>query len=406
MVRSTEEQSCKAEYGYGNGYGAFGGSLNAPARSGRLPVTNAGSFRPAVPVTPRQKKPAGSRRPAADAVDPESRRVFTGLSFDQLAAELGSETRARAALRWLYRAGLPATLPERVTGIAPAAWERVLSNCCLPEWQLVSEQRAGDGTVKLALRFAGRTVETVLIPGPRRSTVCLSSQSGCTRRCGFCATARLGFRGNLTAAEIVAQYVLAQKLAAPAQPARNVVFMGMGEPMDNLDAVLQAVKILTSPPCPALSPSRVTVSTTGVVPGIERFLRESEAALALSLNATTDDTRQALMPHTRAWPLPALLETIRRRAAGRVVFVEYVLIAGVNDTPSDAERLPRLLEGLQARVNLIPFNHLAASRFGPPRPQRVLAFQRALRAAGLRCIVRRPRGQEIAAACGQLAMRC
>ena len=328
---------------------------------------------------------------------------FTGLSFPDLAGLLESEARARTALRWLYNAGLPATLPDRVPGVASAVWDRLREKCRLPEWRLLSEQRGRDGTVKLAIDFAGRSVETVLIPGPRRSTVCLSSQSGCTRRCSFCATARLGYGGNLTAAEIVAQYVLARKLAPPGCPARNVVFMGMGEPMDNLDAVLQAVAVLTRSPYPALSPAHVTVSTTGVVPGIERFLRESDACLALSLNATTDAVRRRLMPHARTWPLARVLESIRQHCCRREVFVEYLLLAGINDTPADAERLPRLLDGLPVRVNLIPFNGFPHSGFRPPDEERILDFRKTLTGAGLRCIIRRPRGDDIAAACGQLA---
>jgi 23S rRNA (adenine2503-C2)-methyltransferase len=248
-------------------------------------------------------------------------------------------------------------------------------------------------------------VETVLIPGPQRSTVCVSSQSGCTRRCAFCATARLGFHGNLTAAEIVAQYILAQKLAPPGHPARNVVFMGMGEPMDNLDAVLQAILILTRSPHPALSPAHVTVSTSGVVPGIERFLRASDAHLALSLNATTDQLRRRLMPHGRKWPLVSVLNSIRDCAPQREVFVEYLLITGINDTPEDAERLARLLDGLNVRVNLIPCNHFPQSNFRPPGEARIGEFQKSLAAAGLRCLIRHPRGAEIAAACGQLGRR-
>jgi 23S rRNA (adenine2503-C2)-methyltransferase len=330
---------------------------------------------------------------------------LTSLPFPELTDLLESQARAKAALRWMYRAGLPASLPDRIPGVARAAWEQVRQNCCLPQWSLLAERQAQDGTVKLALDFAGRTVETVLIPGPQRSTVCVSSQSGCTRRCAFCATARLGFRGNLTAAEIVAQYVLAQKLAPPGHPARNVVFMGMGEPMDNLDAVLQAILILTRSPYPALSPAHVTVSTTGVVPGIERFLRESNACLALSLNATTDKLRRRLMPHSRTWPLASVLGSIRRHTCRRVVFVEYLLIAGVNDTHEDAERLPQLLDGLPVRVNLIPFNDFPGSNVRPPGDERLLDFQKSLAAAGFRCFIRQPRGAEIGAACGQLAMK-
>jgi len=182
-------------------------------------------------------------------------------------------------------------------------------------------------------------VETVLIPGPGRSTVCVSSQSGCTRHCQFCATATLGFTRPLAAGEIVLQYLVARAAAPREDPARNVVFMGMGEPMDNLDAVLAAVNRLTDEGAPRLSAANVTVSTSGVVPGMERFLRECPAHLALSLNATTDAQRERLMPHNKVWPIAALLDTLRvdhGRGSGRRYFIEYVLWEGVNDSDADS----------------------------------------------------------------------
>jgi len=321
----------------------------------------------------------------------------------RLAALLGGAGRARALQRWLWREGLPRELPEEIPGLGRRVWQEARPRLVLPEWHLVSERRAADGTRKLAIDFAGAVVETVLIPGPQRSTVCLSSQAGCTRSCAFCATATLGFRRQLSAAEIVAQYLLAQRLAPPGKPARNVVFMGMGEPFDNLDEVLAAVAILTQAPQPALSPAHVTVSTSGVVPAMRRFLAESTACLALSLNATTDELRQRLMPHNWLWPIAALLETLRVHAAGRVVFVEYVLFEEVNDGVADADRLATLLDGIAARVNLIPFNGFAGSTFRAPAPARVAAFQKRVAAAGLRCLVRAARGADIEGACGQLA---
>lgn len=329
--------------------------------------------------------------------------LLTGLTFHEIASLLGSEARAKALLRWLWSDGLPATMPERVSGVAQGVWQRVRAECRVPAWRLLSEKRAPDGTVKLALDIAGRKVETVLIPGPRRSTVCLSSQSGCTRRCAFCATARLGFRGNLSAGEIVAQFVLARRLAPAGRPARNAVFMGMGEPMDNLEAVLRAVEILVRSPYPGLSPAHVTVSTSGIVPGMDRFLRESDACLAVSLNASTDEVRRKLMPHTRMWPLEHVLETIRRHPS-RQVFIEYLLVAGINDTREDAERLARLLQGLRVTVNLIPFNRFPGGDFSAPPAGCVRQFQKLLSDSGLLCMIRRARGEEIAAACGQLAM--
>jgi 23S rRNA (adenine2503-C2)-methyltransferase len=331
--------------------------------------------------------------------------ALSGLRFADLSARLGSPTRAKVALRWMYDHGAPDALPATVPGVSRIAWDRLRQDVRMPSWQLRGQRTAADGTVKLAVAFGDAAVETVLIPGPHRSTVCLSSQAGCTRNCAFCATATLGFTRNLSAAEIVAQYLLAQRHAPPGKPARNVVFMGMGEPLDNLGPVMEAVELLVQPPFPSLSPAHVTVSTSGVVPALRRFLAESPACLALSLNATTDEVRERVMPHNALWPIRVLLDTVREHAQGREVFVEYVLFDGVNDTDADADRLPGLLEGIGARINLIPFNGHERSGLSPPSNERVVAFQKRVAASGLRCLVRWPRGRDIDAACGQLAMK-
>jgi len=183
--------------------------------------------------------------------------------------------------------------------------------------------------------------------------------------------------------------------------------MGMGEPMDNLDAVMSAVDRLLEPPLPRVGAQHVTVSTSGVLPGMKRFLREGRGHLALSLNATTDAAREALMPQNRQWPIGDLLEALRedqRRGSGRRYFIEYVLWDGVNDTDADADRLVELLRGLNAHVNLIPHNPFAGNPLRPPSPERVQRFWKLVADGGVRCLVRQPRGREIAAACGQLAL--
>jgi 23S rRNA (adenine2503-C2)-methyltransferase len=334
--------------------------------------------------------------------------TFPGLGLDELSRRLGSRTRALAARKWLHETRpVPAELPERIPGVAPRPWAELRASAPLPRWSMAERRVSQDGTTKLALELSGATVETVLIPGQGRSTVCVSSQAGCTRHCTFCATATLGFKRNLTAGEIVLQY-FAARAEEPAQaPVRNVVFMGMGEPMDNLDAVLAAVDRLTDEGAPRLAHNHVTVSTAGVLPGLQRFLRESRAEIALSLNATTDEQRERMMPHNRTWPIAALLGALRddhARGSGRRYYVEYVLWDGVNDGEADAGRLAALLDGLPAHVNLIPHNPFAGHALRPPAPERVLAFQRRVRAGGVRCLVRWPRGVEIAAACGQLAL--
>jgi 23S rRNA (adenine2503-C2)-methyltransferase len=332
---------------------------------------------------------------------------LTGLSLADLGARLGSRTRAVAVRKWLFESRpLPAFLPARIPGVSRAAWDAARSTLALPEWRLTGRTQAPDGTTKIALAFGGAVVEAVLIRSATRSTVCVSSQAGCTRHCQFCATATLGFSRALTAGEIVLQYALASAEAGPAAPARNVVFMGMGEPMDNLDEVLAAIGVLTEPAAPGLSPNHVTVSTSGVLPGMKRFLAESHAHLALSLNATTDAQRERAMPHNRIWPIAALLDALRDDAAAgsrRRYFIEYVLWDGVNDTDEDAARLVALLAGLPGHVNLIPHNAFDGSALRPPSPARVLAFQSRVHQGGVRCLVRWPRGAPIAAACGQLA---
>jgi 23S rRNA (adenine2503-C2)-methyltransferase len=339
-----------------------------------------------------------------------SRAPLTGLSLPALTEILGSRTRALATRRWLYGAArpVPEALPERIAGVAPAAWTELRSASEMPSWRLAERAVSVDGTIKYALELDKVTIETVLIPAEDRSTVCVSSQSGCTRHCSFCATATLGFRRQLTAGEIVLQYLVAQSEAPEHAPARNVVFMGMGEPMDSLDEVMGAIDRLLEPPLPRIGAGHITVSTSGVLPGIQRFLREGRGHLALSLNATTDAGREALMPHNKQWPIGDLLEALRedaRRGSGRRYFIEYVLWDGVNDSDDDARRLVSLLSDLPAHVNLIPHNPFPASPLRPAAPDRVLRFQTLLHTGGVRALIRTPRGREIAAACGQLSLQ-
>lgn len=333
--------------------------------------------------------------------------TLPGLPFSELTAILGSKSRALAARRWLFDGPPPTDLPERIPGVAPEPWARLLSQVTLPPWSLGERLASDDGTVKYAVCFGDATVETVLIPARGRSTVCLSSQAGCTRRCRFCATATMDFTRGLSAGEIVLQYAIARSEAPAHAPARNIVFMGMGEPMDNLDNVLAAIERLCEEGEPRLASEHITVSTSGIVPGMRRFLREGRGHLALSLNATNDTLRTKLMPHNKTWPVAELLEVLRedyRAASGRRYFIEYVLFDGINDTDADADALVGLLSGLPTHVNLIPFNPLADLPFAPSPLTRVLAFRKIVHDGGVRCLIRRPRGRDVAAACGQLAL--
>jgi len=339
---------------------------------------------------------------------------LTSGSIDALAATvadldplLGSASRA-LALRRVLLEGPRSSLPPKVPGVSETVLAPLRPVLTLPSARISSTLHAGDGTTKWAMEFGdGQSAETVLIPSRTRATVCVSSQSGCTRACAFCATATIGFRRNLTAGEIVHQYLVAREAAEKAGlEASNVVFMGMGEPLDNLDAVLAAVRSLTDV-FPGLSPRRVTVSTSGVAPRIGRFLRESRASLALSLNASDDETRTRIMPHNQTWPLASIMRVLRDAAAERPrrFFVEYVQLPGVNDSPADAARIADLLRGLDVHVNVIPHNPFPGSPFRAPAREDTLRFHDQVKAHGLTGIIRWPRGRDVSGACGQLALR-
>jgi 23S rRNA (adenine2503-C2)-methyltransferase len=347
---------------------------------------------------------------------------------DWVRAELGEPPfRARQIFAWLHARGAVATEP--MTDLSRALRERLAERAELAPLVLDAKRAAPDGTRKLRLRCRdGAAIETVLIPDGEKLTLCLSSQVGCGLGCRFCATATMGLLRGLAVDEIVDQVYRARALlgcdgrgsfapgpagAAPLpEGARisNLVFMGMGEPLHNLDAVLTAVELLCSDLGANFSPRRITVSTAGVVPGIEALgARAPELGLAVSLNATSDEVRSALMPVNRRWPLAELCAALRRYPLPRRrrITIEYVLIAGVNDTPADARRLPSLLAGIPVKVNLIacnPVDVARAERFARPSEAAVEAFAERLRDSGLATYVRASRGAEIAAGCGQLVV--
>lgn len=272
---------------------------------------------------------------------------------------------------------------------------------------LAGVRRSADGTQKLALRTTdGHLVETVLIPGAHRHTVCVSSQVGCALACRFCATGALGFRRDLGTAEIVEQVEHARGLVADAAAVTNVVFMGMGEPLLNFDAVRDAIRILVDPHGYRLAPRRITVSTVGVVPRIRPLLETGPVNLAVSLHATTDDVRDRLVPLNRRYPLSTLLAALRsepRLSKRRPVLFAYTLIAGVNDSEADAARLPGLLTEIPCRLNVIPMNPIPGSADRAPSPEAIARFTAVAHQGGLRVTVRRHRGADVTAACGQLA---
>jgi 23S rRNA (adenine2503-C2)-methyltransferase len=254
---------------------------------------------------------------------------------------------------------------------------------------------------------AGQAVETVYIPEPNRGTLCISSQAGCALDCAFCATGRQGFNRNLSATEILAQVVLARNAIAPAQ-ITNVVFMGMGEPLANYRNVVAATSVLLDDFAYGLSRRRVTISTAGMVPQLRKLATDCNVALAVSLHAPNDELRDRLVPINRKHPIAELLDACWQYAevlASRQVTFEYVMLDGVNDSVADAKALVRLLKGRPAKVNMIPFNAFPESEFRCSAPAAIDAFWQTLMRAGIVATIRRPRGDDIAAACGQLAGR-
>ena len=271
-----------------------------------------------------------------------------------------------------------------------------------------ARQRSRDGTVKYLLRLEdAEGVEAVYIPEKRRITFCISSQIGCPLGCTFCLTAKMGLVRNLTAGEIAGQAaVLAGEHRLRANEF-NLVFMGMGEPLNNYDAVLSAFRVLTDAEGFGIAPRRITLSTAGVVPGLRRLAAERpRPRIAVSLSATTDALRNELMPINRAYPLAQLFETLREipLAPRERITLEYVLLRGINDSPEDALRLAALAGKMPVKVNLIPYNEAAVKEYAPTRLPGALALRDLLLARGIPSSVRRRRGADISAACGQLAI--
>ncbi len=306
-------------------------------------------------------------------------------------------------LRWIYRRG--ARSFEEMTSLPKTLRDALEGEYRLFLPDIVDSARAGDGTEKLLLLLEdGVYVETVVMPEGRRFTQCLSSQSGCALACAFCRTGKIGFARNLAASEIADQWLMARDRIPGDTAIGNLVYMGMGEPLLNFEALRDSLEIFTSPWGGGLSPGRITVSTAGVIPGIERMVKElPPVKLAVSLNAADDELRSRLMPINRKYPIDALVETLRRLPRGRRrTTIEYVLLGGTNDSAEAARALARLLRGVRCKINLIPFNAHSGLPFSPPSEESIEQFRYILVRAGYAAPVRRSKGSDIAAACGQL----
>jgi len=339
--------------------------------------------------------------------------------------------RALQVFRWIHQRNV--LDPEQMTDLPKALRARLAEEGLTAPVEVALFHRSADGTRKMLLRLAdGKDIESVLLPQgapgdlaptddegeaesepPRDApktpiSQCISTQVGCAMGCVFCASGVAGLKRHLTAAEIVGQVLVGRSRAEPGEHVRNVVLMGMGEPLHNYDAVARALVLLSHPDGIGLSTRRVTLSTSGLVPQIERLGRDfgGLVQLAVSLHAVTDEKRSLLMPVNRKHPLDELMEALRRYPLPprRRITIEYTLIAGKNDDPRDAEALARLLRGVPAKVNLIPMNGVEGSPLAAPGMGGVEAFQQRLLACGVAAFVRRTRGDDIAAACGQLAL--
>lgn len=309
---------------------------------------------------------------------------------------------ARQMARWLYVARV--TRIDAMTDLSKSARERLKQEYTVGREAPLESVTSADGTRKYLFRGApGRDIEAVYIPDGDRATLCVSSQAGCKMNCAFCMTGRQGWHGNLTTAQIVNQVLSIDESAS----LTNLVFMGMGEPLDNLDNVLPAIEILTAPWGLAWSPRRITLSTIGKLPQMERVITDTQVHMALSVHNPRGRERAAIMPSQRAWPLEDIVQMLKRYdwRHQRRLSVEYIMWDGVNDSPTYARELARTLRGTAARVNLIRFHSIPGSDLRPSPRTRMEAFRDCLNDMGVTATIRASRGEDIMAACGMLAGR-
>jgi len=328
---------------------------------------------------------------------------FTLKDLEGYIAGQGKERfRAKQIFKWLYQ--MDATSFAEMTNVSKEFRAHLEQTACLSNLVPEVVEASDDGTKKYLFRLSdGMSVESVLIPDEGRNTLCISSQVGCAMGCAFCLTGCFGLTRNLTTAEIVNQVCAVKR----DEPVRNIVFMGMGEPLANLAAVIPAVEILTDPDGFQFSTRKVTVSTSGLVPQMAELGRAVTVNLAVSLNATTDEVRSQIMPVNRRYPLKELLAACKAfpLPSRRWITIEYVMIRDLNDTLDDAKRLVRLISNIPSKVNLIPFNEHEGCSFKSPTQDSIDRFHKYLLDKNVTVITRSSRGSDISAACGQLKGR-
>ncbi len=332
------------------------------------------------------------------------------LNFDRKALEaffieIGEKPfRATQLLKWIYQEGVDDF--AQMTNMSKTLRSYLQEHCCLDAPEIVVEQNASDGTRKWLLQMnCGNRVETVFIPEEKRGTLCVSSQVGCALACTFCSTAKQGFNRNLTSAEIIGQLYVAQNRLGTEKRITNVVMMGMGEPLLNFDNVVTAMNLMMDDFSYGLSKRRVTISTSGVVPAMYRLTQVCDVSLAVSLHAANDELRNILVPINQKYPLHELLAACRdnvKLAPRRKITFEYVMLKGINDADADARALLKLLKNVPSKLNLIPFNPFPNSIYDCSTPETIDRFRAILHNAGMVTTIRRTRGEDIDAACGQL----
>lgn len=336
---------------------------------------------------------------------------FNEAQMRDFFSSLGEQPyRARQVLQWIHHFGQ--TDFAQMTNLSKTLREKLSSACEIRVPEIITTQASQDGTHKWLLKLScGNCIETVFIPEKTRGTLCVSSQVGCGLNCTFCSTAKQGFNRNLTPAEIIGQVWVAVRTLSQAKGEHdkrvtNVVMMGMGEPLLNFDAVVTAMDIMLDDFAYGLAKRRVTLSTSGVIPEMLRLRAASPVALAVSLHAPTDELRNILVPINKKYPLDQLMAVCRdyfKDEPRRVVTFEYVMLKGVNDQPEHAKALCKLLRDVPAKVNLIPFNPFPMAEYECSEPETIIKFRDFLIQKGINTITRKTRGDDIDAACGQLA---
>jgi 23S rRNA (adenine2503-C2)-methyltransferase len=312
--------------------------------------------------------------------------------------------RSRQILHWIY--GRYAQSLEEITELSKKLREELAERAYISNLTLLNRMTSHDGTEKFLFGLEdGETIESVLIPDEERLTLCISSQVGCAMGCVFCLTGKSGLKRNLGPHEIIDQVISVNRMILPRR-ITNIVLMGMGEPLANFDNVVEALRRMTG--VMVISPRRITLSTAGIVPRIAELGQLGlKVNLAISLNATTDSVRDVIMPINKTYPIKALLDTCRKLPLQqtRKITFEYVMLKDINDSTADAKRLVRLLHGIQSKINLIPFNPYSDCRYERPDDIAVLRFQEILAKAEVTVIIRKSKGRDILAACGQLKAR-